>query len=62
MLLKPFPIKKGDPGVPIIDCTIRDITFSDTDCNTRSGINVMSKKVYGELFDDLPLYPIYIQL
>jgi len=61
MLPKPFPIKRGDPGVPIIECTIKDTTFPHTVCDTGSGCNVMSKQVYDELFD-LPLYPTYIQL
>ena len=30
MLLKPFPIKRGDPGIPIIECTIKDTTFPHT--------------------------------
>jgi len=51
MLPKPFPIKRGDPGVPIIECTIKSTTFPHTICNTGSGCNVMSKQVYDELFD-----------
>jgi len=61
MLPKPFPIKRGDPGVPIIECTIKNTTFPHTVCDAGSGCNVMSKQVYDELFD-LPLYPTYIQL
>jgi len=61
MLPKPFPIKRGDLGVLIIECTIKDTTFPHTICDTRSGCNVMSKQVYDELFD-LPLYPTCIQL
>jgi len=61
MLPKPFPIKRGDPGVPIIECTIKDTTFTHTVCDTRLGCNIMSKQVYDELFD-FPLYPTYIQL
>ena len=57
MLPKPFPIKRGDPGVPIIECTIKDTTFPHTICDTGSGCNVMSKQVYNELFD-LPLYQL----
>jgi len=56
MLPKPFPIKRGDLGIPIIECTIKNTTFPHTVCNTGSGCNVMSKQVYDELFD-LPLYP-----
>ena len=61
MLPKPCPTKRGDLGVPIIDCTINNITFRYTVCDTGSGCNVMSKQVYDELFD-LPLYPTHIQL
>ena len=43
MLPKPFPIKRGDPGVPIIECTIKDTTFPHIICDTGSGCNVMSK-------------------
>jgi len=59
MLPKPFPIKRGDPGVPIIECTIKDTTFTHTVCDTGSGCNIMLKLVYDELFD-LPLYPTCI--
>jgi len=34
MLLKPFPIKRGDSGVPIIECTIKNTTFPHTVCDT----------------------------
>jgi len=43
MLPKPFPIKRGDPGIPIIECTIKNTTFPHTVCDTGSGCNVMSK-------------------
>jgi len=43
MLPKPFPIKRGDLGVPIIECTIKDTTFAHTICDIGSGYNVMSK-------------------
>ena len=43
MLPKPFPIKRGDPKVPIIECTIKDTTFPHTIYDTRSGCNIMSK-------------------
>jgi len=56
VLPKPCPIKRGDPGVPIIECTINNTTFPYTVYDTRSGYNIMSKQVYDELFY-LPLYP-----
>jgi len=59
MLPKPFPIKRGDRGVPIIECTIKNTTFPHTICDNGSGCNLMSKQVYDELFD-LPLYQTYI--
>jgi len=61
MLQKLFPINRGDPRVPVIECTIKNTTFPHTVYDTRSGCNVMSKQVYDEIFD-LPLYPTYIQL
>jgi len=61
MLPKPFPIKRGNLGVPIIECTIKDTTFAHTVCDTGLGCNVMSKQVYNEL-SDLHLYPTCIQL
>jgi len=60
MLPKLFPIKRGDPGVPIIECTINNTLFPHTVYVTGSGCNVMSKQVYDELFD-IPLYPTHIQ-
>jgi len=60
-LPKPYPTKRGDLGVPIIECTINNTTFPYTVCDTRSGCNVMPKQICDELFD-LPLYPTYIQL
>ena len=36
MLPKPFPIKRADPGVPIIECTINNTTFPHTICDTSS--------------------------
>ena len=41
MLPKPCLTKRGDPGVPIIECTINNTTFPYTVCDTRSGCNVM---------------------
>jgi len=43
ILSKPCPIKRGDPGVPIIEYTINNTTFPYTICDTGSGCNVMSK-------------------
>jgi len=43
MLPKPFPIKRGYLGVPIIECTIKNTTFPHTVCDTRSDCNIMSK-------------------
>ena len=43
MLPNPFSIKRGDLGVPIIECTIKNTTFPHTVYDTRSSYNVMSK-------------------
>jgi len=36
-------IKKDDLGVPTILCSINRYYFYNTVCDTRSGINIMSK-------------------
>jgi len=43
MLPKPCPTKRGDPGVPIIECTINNTTYTYTIYDTGSGCNLMLK-------------------
>jgi hypothetical protein len=62
LLAPPFLVKKDDPGVPIIECTINQKIFRNTFCDMGSGANIMSKIIYEYLFGNEPLYPTYMQL
>ena len=46
----PFPIKKGDPGSPIITCSIGPHTFHNALCDLGSSVNIMSKETCDKLF------------
>ena len=61
-LASPFLAKKDDPGVPTIECTIRQRIFHKTFCDIGLGVNIMSKVTYEYLFGNEPLFPTYIQL
>jgi hypothetical protein len=57
-----FPIKKDDPGNPIITCSIGPHTFHNAICDLGSRIN-MSKKIYDKLFYILlASTSVYLQL
>jgi len=58
----PFPIKKDDPDVPSIRCSINGYYFQKTLCNTGLGVNLMAIVTYQLLFGTMPLKPTYIQL
>jgi hypothetical protein len=58
----PYLIKKDDPGVPTIECTINRSPFQKAICDTGSGINIMAKVTYEYLYGTMPLEPIYAQL
>jgi hypothetical protein len=62
LLAQPFLVKKDDPGVPTIECTIDQKIFCNTFCDIRSGANIMSKVTYEYLFGNEPLYLTYMQL
>jgi hypothetical protein len=62
LLALPFLIKKDDPRVPIIECTINQKIFHNTFCDIGSGANIMSKATYEYLFGNEPLYLTYMQL
>jgi hypothetical protein len=62
LLTAPFLVKKDDPGVPTIECTINQIIFHKTFCDIGSGVNIMSKITYEKLFGNKPLYPTYMQV
>jgi len=61
-LKSPFLIKKDDPGVPSIECTINRYSFQKTLYDTRSNVNIMAAVTYQLLHETMPLQPIYIQL
>ena len=58
-----LPIKKVDPGSPIIECTIGPHTFRNVVCDLGSSVNIMSKEMYNTLFYS-PMAPAtaYLQL
>jgi hypothetical protein len=60
LLAPPFLAKKVDPGVPMIECTIRQRIFHNTFCDIGSGVNIMSKVTYKYLFGNELLYPTYM--
>jgi hypothetical protein len=61
-LKSPFLIKKDDPGVPSIECTINGYSFQKTLCDTVSGVNIMAAVTYELMYGTMPLQPTYIQL
>ena len=46
----PFLIKKDDPGVPSIKCSINGYSFQKTLCDTGSGVNIMAAVIYQHLY------------
>jgi hypothetical protein len=62
LLTPPFLVKKDDPGVPTIECTINQRIFYETFCDIGSGVNIISKVTYEYLFGNEPLYRTYMQL
>ena len=61
-LKSPFLIKKDDPGVPSIECTINGYSFQKTLYDTGSNVNIMAAVTYQLLHGTMPLQPTYIQL
>ena len=61
-LKSPHLIKKDDPGVPTIECTINRCSFQKAVCDTGSGVNLMAKLTYEFMYRTMPLYPTYTQL
>ena len=58
-LKSPFLIKKDDPGVPSIECTINGYSFQKTLYDTGSDVNIMAAVTYQLLHGTMPLQPIY---
>jgi hypothetical protein len=54
LLAPPFLVKKDDPGVPTIECTINQKILRNTFCDIGSGANIMSKVTYEYLFGNEP--------
>jgi hypothetical protein len=60
LLTQPFLVKKDDPGVPTIECTIKQKIFHNTFYDIGSGANIMSKVTYEYLFSNESLYLTYM--
>ena len=61
-LKSPFLIKKDDPGVLSIECTINGYSFQKTLYDTGSNVNIMAAVTYQLLHGTMSLQPTYIQL
>ena len=55
-------IKKDDPGVPSIECTINGYSFQKTLYDIGSNDNIMAAVTYQLLHGTMSLQPTYIQL
>jgi hypothetical protein len=62
LLVSPFLIKQDDPRVPTIHCSINQLNFHKTFCDTGSSVNIMAKVTYELIFGKEPLHPTYMQL
>jgi hypothetical protein len=62
LLKSPHLIKKDDPGVPTIQCSINRSSFNKAVYDTGSDINIMAKVTYEYLYGTMPLEPTYAQL
>jgi hypothetical protein len=61
-LKSPYLLKRDDPGVPTIECTINRSSFQKAVYDTGSGINIMAKVTNEYLYGTMPLDPTYAQL
>jgi hypothetical protein len=61
-LKSPYLIKKDNPGVPTIECTINKSSFQKAICDTGSGVNIMAKVTYEYLYSTMHFKPTYAQL
>jgi hypothetical protein len=61
-LKSPYLLKRDNPDVPTIECTINRSSFQKAVSDTRSGINIMVKVTYEYLYGTMPLDPTYAQL
>jgi hypothetical protein len=58
-LKSPYLLKKHDPGVLTIECTINRSSFQKDVYDTGSGVNIMAKVTYEYLYGTMPLDPTY---
>jgi hypothetical protein len=58
-LKSPYLLKRDDPGVSTIKCTINRSSFQKVVYDTRSGVNIMAKVTYEYLYGTMPLDPTY---
>jgi hypothetical protein len=61
-LKSPYLLKRDNPGVPTIECTINRSSFQKAVYDTGSSINIMAKVTYEYLYGTIPLNPTYAQL
>ena len=58
-----MPIKKGDPGRPVIPITIGPQVFQEVVCNFGASVNIMPKVIYEKIHGDPLLYTtMHLQL
>jgi len=62
LLKSPHLIKKDDPGVPTILCSINICYFYNTVYDTGSGVNIMTKVTYKFLYGTMPMDSTHAQL
>jgi hypothetical protein len=51
-----LPIKKGDPGRPIIPISIGSVNFNEAICDFGASVNIMPKVIYDKMFNYPLLY------
>jgi len=48
-------MKKDDPSVPSMECTINGYSFQKTLCDTGFGVNIMATVTYQLMYGTMPL-------
>jgi hypothetical protein len=51
-----LPVKKGDPGRPIIPTHIGPHSFEEAICDLRASVNIMPRLIYEKIHGDPLLY------
>jgi hypothetical protein len=51
-----LPIKKGDPGRPVIPISIGSMNFNEAICDFGASVNIMPKVIYDKMFNYPLLY------